>query len=170
MHLRHPGNMLVSPVFKRSFFLCFLLARVQRWINNSLGKTISFTLGCILKPHVSFNKIIIHSTGLGRFRCDFWISRKSLSYARKMVVDMMDWQPLCVCVCVCVCACIPVYAHVCRCPIASVYVCVCVCQENWSSYFWFIVYYVQRKQDFLFSVNHYGNEHPWALKYSKQSS
>lgn len=92
----------------------------------SLSKTISFTSGCLLKPRVSFNKIIIHSTDLGWFRCGFWISRKSLSYARKMIVAMMDWQTLCASVCVYVCVYVPVYAHVHTCLIASVCVFVCV--------------------------------------------
>lgn len=58
--------MLVSPVFKRSFFLCFLLAgRKAECCHVPLGKTISFTLRCPLKPYVPFNKLIIHSTERG---------------------------------------------------------------------------------------------------------
>lgn len=84
-----------------------------------LGKTASFTLWCLLKPYVPFNKIIIRSTDLGWFRCRFWISRKSLSYARKMVVDMIDWQP--VCVCVFMYRCMHMYVHV------WLQVCMCEC-------------------------------------------
>lgn len=89
----------------------------------SLSKTISFTSGCLLKPRVSFNKIIIRSTDLGWFRCGFWISRKSLRYARKMIVAMMDWQTLCVSVCVCECLC----SSVRTCTYMSNCKCVCAC-------------------------------------------
>lgn len=98
VHRRGLGNMLIFSVI----FLCFLLAWMQRWIKQHF-----FREDCLLyivmpfKALCPFQQITSHSRDLGWFRCGFWISRKSLSCTRKMVVDMTDQQLLCLCACVC---------------------------------------------------------------------
>lgn len=59
-------------------------------------------------PLSPFNKVITQHTDLGWFRCAFWISRRTLC-ARKMAVDMMEWQTVCVFVYLCMHR----YVHIC---------------------------------------------------------